>query len=125
MKFDAWPVEPPGFGSGPLSIRTRSFQPRWARWPIRLLPTKPAPTTTTFACAGRELAACESMRLIYHKDALVARDHQLVLRDRGRRRRDDAGGPVRGVRRAGSAGRGDVPSLRRGRRERAHRGDDH
>ena len=33
MKFEAWPVEPPGFGSGPLSIRTRSFQPRWARCP--------------------------------------------------------------------------------------------
>ena len=24
MKFDAWPVEPPGFGSGPLSSSTRS-----------------------------------------------------------------------------------------------------
>ena len=27
MKFDAWPVEPPGFGSGPLSISTMSVQP--------------------------------------------------------------------------------------------------
>ena len=27
MKFDACPVEPPGFGSGPLSIRTTSVQP--------------------------------------------------------------------------------------------------
>ena len=27
MKFDAWPVEPPGFGSGPLSSSTRSVQP--------------------------------------------------------------------------------------------------
>jgi hypothetical protein len=32
MKFDACPVEPPGFGSGPLSIRTRSCQPSLARW---------------------------------------------------------------------------------------------
>ena len=28
-EFEAWPVEPPGFGSGPLSIWTMSFQPRW------------------------------------------------------------------------------------------------
>ena len=27
MKFEACPVEPPGLGSGPLSIRTISFQP--------------------------------------------------------------------------------------------------
>ena len=27
MKFEAWPVEPPGLGSGPLSISTRSLQP--------------------------------------------------------------------------------------------------
>ena len=32
MKFEAWPVEPPGFGSGPLSIWTRSVQPSLARW---------------------------------------------------------------------------------------------
>ncbi len=32
MKFEAWPVEPPGFGSGPLSRRTMSFQPSFARW---------------------------------------------------------------------------------------------
>ena len=32
MKFDAWPVEPPGFGSGPLSSSTRSVQPSRARW---------------------------------------------------------------------------------------------
>ena len=32
MKFDACPVEPPGFGSGPLSSRTTSVQPRRARW---------------------------------------------------------------------------------------------
>jgi hypothetical protein len=62
MKLDAWPVEPPGFGSGPLSISTRSFQPSRARWPTRQLPTIPAPMTTHFACGGsEELAACESM----------------------------------------------------------------
>ena len=32
MKLDAWPVEPPGFGIGPLSTRTRSRQPSSARW---------------------------------------------------------------------------------------------
>ncbi len=32
MKLLAWPVEPPGLGSGPLSICTRSRQPRRARW---------------------------------------------------------------------------------------------
>ena len=31
MKFDAWPVEPPGFGNGPLSSWTRSRQPSSAR----------------------------------------------------------------------------------------------
>ncbi len=52
MKLDAWPVEPPGFGSGPLSIRTRSVQPRRARCPTRQLPTIPAPITTARAVAG-------------------------------------------------------------------------
>ena len=32
MKFEAWPVEPPGFGSGPLSIWTTSVQPSRVRW---------------------------------------------------------------------------------------------
>ena len=32
MKFDAWPVEPPGLGSGPLSIRTRLRSPSSVRW---------------------------------------------------------------------------------------------
>ena len=27
MKFEAWPVDPPGFGNGPLSSSTRSLQP--------------------------------------------------------------------------------------------------
>ena len=31
MKFEACPVEPPGFGSGPLSSRTTSDQP----WSVR------------------------------------------------------------------------------------------
>src|SRR5450759_4797587 len=54
MKFDAWPVDPPGFGIGPLSMRTMSFQPRFARWYAMLLPTMPAPTMTTFALEGNE-----------------------------------------------------------------------
>ena len=32
MKFEACPVEPPGFGSGPLSIWTTSVQPSRVRW---------------------------------------------------------------------------------------------
>ena len=32
MKFEAWPVEPPGFGMGPLSTRTSCVQPSLARW---------------------------------------------------------------------------------------------
>jgi hypothetical protein len=32
MKFDAWPVEPPGLGKGPLSRRTMSRQPCSASW---------------------------------------------------------------------------------------------
>src|SRR5664279_3230763 len=55
MKFDAWPVEPPGFGNGPLSTWTRSRQPSSPRWPTRLLPTMPPPMTTHFAAAGKSL----------------------------------------------------------------------
>ena len=52
MKLDAWPVEPPGLGSGPLSIRTKSSQPSSARWATKQLPTMPAPMTATVARAG-------------------------------------------------------------------------
>ncbi len=31
-KLEAWPVEPPGLGSGPLSIWTMSVQPSRVRW---------------------------------------------------------------------------------------------
>src|SRR4051812_9139713 len=54
MKFEAWPVEPPGLGSGPLSIWTMSVHPSRARWCTRLLPTMPAPITTTRAVGGTE-----------------------------------------------------------------------
>ncbi len=52
MKLEAWPVEPPGLGSGPLSIWTMSVQPSSARWWTRLLPTMPAPMTTQRAEVG-------------------------------------------------------------------------
>src|SRR6516162_3209902 len=55
MKLEAWPVEPPGFGIGPLSTRTRSRQPSCARWWTRLLPTMPAPMMTALARAGVSL----------------------------------------------------------------------
>ncbi len=32
MKFEACPVDPPGFGIGPLSTRTSCVQPSRARW---------------------------------------------------------------------------------------------
>ena len=32
MKFEACPVEPPGLGSGPLSISVRLVSPSWVRW---------------------------------------------------------------------------------------------
>src|SRR3954470_19143465 len=54
MKFEACPVEPPGLGSAPLSIWTMSRQPSRARWCTRLLPTMPAPMTTTRALVGTE-----------------------------------------------------------------------
>src|SRR3972149_2677232 len=49
MKFEAWPVDPPGFGSVPLSSRTMSRQPLRARGQAMLFPTIPAPMTTTLA----------------------------------------------------------------------------
>src|SRR3984957_10452942 len=55
MKLEAWPEEPPGFGIGPLSSRTRSRQPSRARWCTRLLPTMPAPMMTALARAGISL----------------------------------------------------------------------
>ncbi len=55
MKFEACPVEPPGLGSGPLSIWTTSVQPSRVRWWTRLLPTMPQPMTTARALAGRVL----------------------------------------------------------------------
>src|SRR5580693_3982957 len=53
MKFEAWPVEPPGFGIGPLSTRTRSCQPSRARWWTRLFPMM-----TALARAGISLMLC-------------------------------------------------------------------
>ena len=55
MKFDAWPVEPPGFGNGPLSSWTRSVHPSSASQPSRELPTMPPPITTHFALLGKSL----------------------------------------------------------------------
>src|SRR6185437_930641 len=65
MKFDAWPVEPPGFGIGPLSISVMSVSPSWVRWYARLLPTMPAPMMTVFWCAGAPPGSPLAMPLIY------------------------------------------------------------
>src|SRR3954447_3478309 len=74
MKFEAWPVEPPGFGSGPLSSSTRSVQPSSARWYARLLPTMPAPTTTAPARAGRDVGSGTASVM----DADISRREQRV-----------------------------------------------
>ena len=55
MKFEAWPVDPPGFGNGPLSRRTTSDQPWSVRWYATELPTIPQPMTTARALLGRVL----------------------------------------------------------------------
>src|SRR5512146_885776 len=60
MKFDAWPVEPPGFGNGPFSTWTRSVQPSSASQPRRLLPTIPPPITTAPALLGKSLTSSPS-----------------------------------------------------------------
>src|SRR5260370_26402377 len=73
MKFEAWPVDPPGLGSGPLSMRTTSRQPSRHRWYATLLPTMPHPITTTRAWAGRSLIAFgspSSVRLVGRADLL-------------------------------------------------------
>src|SRR6478752_1177021 len=64
MKLEAWPVEPPGLGSAPLSSCTMSRQPSSARWCTRLLPTMPAPMTTTCAVAGTVamVRSCQLLR---------------------------------------------------------------
>src|ERR671915_1389980 len=139
MKLDAGPVEPPGLGSGPLSIRTRSDQPSRARCPTRLLPTMPAPMTTARAVPGRVPAApdCSSTEVtsgsvadgrkpdISHRDALVTGVEELLVRGPRRRTAGRHPGPVRGVRRAGPAGRGDEKPVWCGGRERADHRDDH
>ncbi len=58
MKLEAWPVEPPGLGSAPLSIWTMSRQPSRARCQTRPLPTMPAPMTTTRAEVGTSAIVC-------------------------------------------------------------------
>ena len=84
MKLDAWPVEPPGLGSGPLSIRTRSSQPNSARWATKQLPTMPAPMTATLARSGTgcafvtmgslTTAHAESLRLRGQDESAAGRD---------------------------------------------------
>ncbi len=49
QKFDAWPVDPPGLGRGPLSTSTMSRQPSLARCQAMALPTMPAPMMTARA----------------------------------------------------------------------------
>ena len=54
MKFEAWPVEPPGFGSGPgRAGRCRSS--RGGRGADERVPTMPATMTTTRALLGSRL----------------------------------------------------------------------
>src|SRR4051794_14221882 len=81
MKFDAWPVEPPGFGNGPLSSWTRSVQPSSASQPVRLLPTMPPPITTQRALLGKSLtfSASHGQEHAVHRllEVLDVRAHRL------------------------------------------------
>ena len=67
MKLEAWPVEPPGFGSGPFSRSTRSLQPSRARWWATLEPTMPAPITTALAEEGRAVMQRSHISVCDHK----------------------------------------------------------
>ena len=69
MKFDACPVEPPGFGNGPLSRSTMSVHPSRVRWYARLLPTMPQPMTTARAAEGASLMQTGLRGLIYQSAA--------------------------------------------------------
>ena len=115
MKFDACPVEPPGFGSGPLSSRTRSVQPSRARWYARLLPTMPQPITTARArCSGSAHAVftqrSHAQSTARHRplEALDVGAHDAPRRGRRRRRGSPraARGAPRSPRRARARGRG-------------------
>ena len=78
IKFDAWPVEPPGFGSGPLSMRTMSSQPRRLRWPTRHEPTMPAPMTTTLAFVGKSLISCPLLEFLLVVEPDTDSDTRLI-----------------------------------------------
>ena len=76
MKFDACPVEPPGFGSGPFSRSTRSRQPSWARWYATLEPTIPAPMTTARAVEGKALTRYIYQSVKYKYTKYLTRTHR-------------------------------------------------
>src|SRR3954451_24801414 len=105
MKFDACPVEPPGLGSGPLSIWTMSVQPSSARWWTRLLPTMPAPMTTQRADEGTWATGslrnqCE--RLLLKMQPRASYETRMsVRRPRARRRPWGDAGPGFGAESAG------------------------
>ena len=83
MKFEAWPVDPPGLGRGPLSTCTMSRQPRAARCLTTELPTMPAPITTTRALAGRSLipGSCSSCCLVSLPYLCAASRNPLTIRN--------------------------------------------
>ena len=125
MKLDAWPVEPPGFGSGPLSSSTRSRQPSRARWCTRLLPTMPAPITTARALPGR--APLSSLVVhgghlgvgnagepdISHRKCTRPTNCEVDVRHRLGDRGGTLAGRVRGLLGAGPARGGRAPAVRR------------
>ena len=82
MKFEAWPVEPPGFGNGPLSIWTRSVQPSSASQPAEAVADDAAADhhdlhtlTRTSRIACSKFSTCA--RMISAARVAVAR-HDLV-----------------------------------------------
>ena len=57
MKLEACPVDPPGFGSGPLSSSRTPSQPSLPRWWATLEPTIPEPITTARLVPGSPFIA--------------------------------------------------------------------
>ena len=82
MKFEAWPVEPPGFGNGPLSSWTRSVQPSSASQPVEAVADDAAADdddlhtlTRTFRIACSKSSTCA--RMMFGRALAVADDDRL------------------------------------------------
>src|SRR5918992_1645386 len=100
-------------------------------WPELCAPAAPDCSSTEVTSGSWRMAVAGPLGPgrwqpdISHRDALVTGVEELLIRGACGRPGGAPRGSVRGVRRAGPAGGGDEPSLRRGGGERADRRDDH